>query len=85
MSGKQREKRGRERKYKGMCYRAGEASCSVMGGVFTEPSEEESQNRSHPLSPGLRGWSPWETAGASSASADPASLCTGLSLSVVAW
>lgn len=41
----------------------GVASCSVMGGVFTEPSEEESQNHSHPLTPGLGGWSLWETAG----------------------
>lgn len=76
MSGKQRggEKRGkggRERKYKGMCYIAGAASCSVTGGVFTEPSEEESQTRSHPLTPGRRGWSPWETAGAVSASRTP--------------
>ena len=61
--GEKRGKGGRERNTRGCVTEQGVASCSVMGGVFTEPSEEESQNHSHPLTPGLGGWSLWETAG----------------------
>jgi len=70
---------------KGCVTEQGVALCSVMGGVFTEPSEEESQN-THTLS--LLGWEAGHSGKqleAVTASVAPASLCTGLSLSVVAW
>lgn len=44
--GKKEARDTRSENTRGCVRQQGAASCSVMGGVFTEPSEEESQNHS---------------------------------------